>query len=59
MKAICIDIVIDKADTTQQRQALLALRDTVAAYQTANTTFAERINTSKYRRDEAPTKELQ
>lgn len=34
MKAIFIQLVADKADTAEQPNALLALRDSVAAYET-------------------------
>jgi hypothetical protein len=35
MKAIFLDIPVDRAGTTKQRQALLALREVVAAYKAA------------------------
>jgi hypothetical protein len=44
MKAIFIDIAVDKAGTPEQREALLALREVVAAYEAADAGFVERIN---------------
>lgn len=56
MKAIFLDIAIDKAATLEQRASLQALRAVVADYEAAETGFGERINASKAKRGEAPVK---
>ncbi len=47
MKAVFIEIAIEKAQANQQRVALQGLRDVVAAYPAADAIFGYRINASK------------
>ena len=56
MKAIFIDIAVEKTASLEQRAALQALRAIVADYEAADASFSERINASKARRGEAPIK---
>ncbi len=44
MKAVFIEIAIEKTQASRQRVALQGLRDVAAAYQSMNATFGDRIN---------------